>query len=93
VTHAHEEGKAGAIAVAVAAAWACQYGGGATPAQGMLETALEHTPPGETRARINRALTFPADFPVAGAASHLGNGSRIIAQDTVPFVRWCANRH
>jgi ADP-ribosylglycohydrolase len=86
VTHAHEEGKAGAIAVAVAAAWACQYRAGGTPPQGMLAMALEHMPPSETRARINRALTFPTDFPVAGAASHLGNGSRVIAQDTVPFA-------
>ena len=92
VTHAHAEGKAGAIAVAVASAWACRHGAGER-SEGMLETVLAYTPPSETRDKVERALTLREDFDVAGAASLLGNGSRVIAQDTVPFALWCAARH
>jgi ADP-ribosylglycohydrolase len=33
-----------------------------------------------------------ASAHVLVAASQLGNGSRVIAQDTVPFALWCAAR-
>lgn len=95
VTHAHAEGQAGAIAVAIAAAWASRRGNGETQGSGrvLLEVALEHTPPGETRRGLEHALTLPFALPVQTAASLLGNGSRVTAPDTVPFALWCAARH
>jgi ADP-ribosylglycohydrolase len=90
VTHAHPEGQAGAIAVAVAAAWvAC---GGAEPAE-MFAAVLDHTPDGETRAGIELAARLPLSFDVRTAVSALGNGTRVISQDTVPLALWCAARH
>lgn len=90
VTHAHPEGQAGAIAVAVAAAWvAC---GGAQPGE-MFAAVLDHTPDGETRAGIEQAAKLPLSYDVRTAVSALGNGTRIISQDTVPFSLWCAARH
>ena len=90
VTHAHPEGQAGAIAVAVAAAWvAC---GGAQAAE-MFAAVLDHTPDGETRAGIEQAARLPLSYDVRTAASALGNGTRVISQDTVPFTLWCAARH
>lgn len=89
VTHAHLEGQAGAMAVAVAAAWASRgHGSG----REMLEAAIDHLPDSETRAWIAKALSLPEGFSVASAASVLGNGIRLTAQDTVPFALWCAVR-
>ena len=55
----------------------------------ILETVLGRTPPGATREGIRRSLTMLAAEPVTVAAV-LGNGSRVLAADTVPFAIWCA---
>jgi ADP-ribosylglycohydrolase len=94
VTHAHAEGQAGAIAVAVAAAWAFRRGTGQDQGAGqLLQVVLEYTPVGQTRRGLEQALGLPPGLSVTSAASILGNGSRITAQDTVPFALWCAARH
>ena len=95
VTHAHEEGQAGAIAVAVAAAGACRLAeeGRATPGTAILELALAHTPTGETRRGLRRALDLPFDRAPETAAATLGSGYGVISSDTVPFALWCAARH
>jgi ADP-ribosylglycohydrolase len=92
-THAHPEGQAGAIAVAVAAAWASRTGGRPEAGRGMLEVVAERTPVGETRSGIVRALSLDFGLTVRSAVEVLGNGSRITAPDTVPFALWCAARH
>ena len=92
VTHAHPEGEAGAVAVAVAAAWAWEQGAFGDPLE-MLDVVLEHTPPGETRHGIEEAAALPTDTQPRVAARTLGSGQRISAQDTVPFVIWCAACH
>jgi len=91
VTHAHPEGVAGAIAVAVAAALAWQAGQGtARPAAAAwLEAIVALVPPSEVRSRLLVAQRRGAVTP-ARAAVALGNGSRVSAQDTVPFALWCA---
>jgi len=94
-THAHPEGQAGAIGVAVAAAIACQMGQGALPRSGtsLLQAVLEHVPAGATEAGIRRALALPLTAAPSAAVAELGNGSRVISEDTVPFSLWCAARH
>jgi ADP-ribosylglycohydrolase len=95
VTHAHPEGQAGAAAVAVAAAWAwrTRVGRPAGFARALLEAAHDHTPAGETRDGIARALAVAPSAALADAVAVLGNGSRVSAPDTVPFALWCAARH
>jgi ADP-ribosylglycohydrolase len=95
VTHAHAEGQAGAIAVAVAAAYACgiRDGSRSTHAKDFFDCALSYTPAGETRIGIEKASGLALDLSVQTAAGFLGNGSRVISQDTVPFTLWCAARH
>jgi ADP-ribosylglycohydrolase len=95
VTHAHPEGQAGAIATALAAAWAWRARTRPRPRPGleMLELVLDHTPDGEVRAGLGRALSLGFDVTVEAAVAALGNGSRITAPDTVPFAVWCAARH
>ncbi len=94
VTHAHPEGQAGAVAVAVAAAWAWRFASepGGSPA-GLLEAALEHTPPGKVRDGLERARHLGPDADPDYAAYELGNGSRVTAMDTAPFCLWCSGRH
>ena len=95
VTHAHPEGIAGAIAVAIAAAVATINQGTFTPrVRGeLLDAAIEHTPEGVTRAGLLKARELGRGCDLLAAAAELGNGSRVIAPDTVPFVLWCASCH
>jgi ADP-ribosylglycohydrolase len=96
VTHSHPEGIAGAIAVAVAAAWtARQQMDDSHPASAdnLFATVLAHTPAGDTHSGIERAAALALDAWQHHAADQLGNGSRITAPDTVPFCLWIAARH
>lgn len=94
-THAHREGKAGAIAVAVAAALASQLGRGARDASGaaLLREVIARTPHGATREGLEQAADFPLDSDPRAAAMALGNGKQVLSSDTVPFSLWCAARH
>lgn len=89
ITHAHLEGRAGAGAVAAAASLASSLSSG----RALIEATIEHTPAGLTRDGLSAALTLSLDTDVQTAVTTLGNGSRVCAQDTVPFCLWCAARH
>jgi ADP-ribosylglycohydrolase len=95
VTHAHEDGQAGAIAVALAAAvaWRMHHGAMVRTAHEFFTEVLAGTPSGPTRDGIQRAAALPIASDVATAVAALGNGSRVVASDTVPFSLWCAARH
>ena len=90
ITHAHPEGQAGAIAVAVAAAIVSN-----TPhpsGREFLKEVLKFIPEGITKKGIQTALDIPAD-ELSLAVEILGTGYRISAQDTVPFCLWSAAYH
>jgi ADP-ribosylglycohydrolase len=91
VTHAHPDGQAGAVAVAVAAAWVWRHERGTR--RELLDFVVEHTPDGDTRAGLAKALHLPDGASVPLAASALGTGNRVISSDTVPFALWCAAGH
>jgi ADP-ribosylglycohydrolase len=94
ITHAHPEGKAGAIAAAIATAWAARHrGDSSVDASDLWATVVKHTPASATRSVIEKAAALPAGTSVREATEALGNGSRVVAQDTVPFALWCAARH
>ena len=95
VTHSHPEGIAGAIAVAVAAAWVWRTAGDSQPLDGteMLNAILGHLPESATRRGIEQASQTPLDEWEYTAANLLGNGSQITVPDTVPFCLWCAAAH
>ncbi|MBI1948953.1 MAG: ADP-ribosylglycohydrolase family protein [Deltaproteobacteria bacterium] len=88
VTHAHDEGKAGAIAVALAAAAVARG-----EAVDLVTVALAHTPPGRTRDGLELARDLPLQTTPREAAAVLGSGAEVAAFDTVPFSLWCARRH
>lgn len=89
-THAHPDGAAGAVAVAVAAALAQ---GRAVPRAAMLGEVVRWTPDGETRDGLRRADQLGLGFDVQLAGEQLGTGGRVTSQDTVPFAVWVAVRH
>jgi ADP-ribosylglycohydrolase len=92
-THAHSEAVAGAIAVALGAAFAWNSRSAAPPAQAeFLQGIWERTPESEVRAGIEKAIRLGDSATTLEAAAELGNGWRITAMDTVPFVLWSAGR-
>ncbi len=94
VTHSHLEGKVGAIAIALAAAWAWHHREVAKIDPGeMFAFILDRLPDSDTKSGIKRASELPLDYSVPTAVSALGNGTMVSAPDTVPFTLWCAVRH
>ncbi|MDE3010027.1 MAG: ADP-ribosylglycohydrolase family protein [Pseudomonadota bacterium] len=90
VTHAHPDGQAGAVAVALAAAWIAN---GTRRPELLFERVLAMTPAGDTRTVLQRAALLSLATPVTEAAARLGSGRRVLSSDTVPFALWCAARH
>ncbi|GAB4521445.1 MAG: ADP-ribosylglycohydrolase family protein [Anaerolineae bacterium] len=93
VTHLHPEGVAGAVAVAVAAAFAWNQRHQPFDALAFLQAIIRETPASEVRDGLERALALPDDVHVEEAVNMLGNGSRVSAQDTVPLALWLAARN
>jgi ADP-ribosylglycohydrolase len=93
VTHAHPEGQAGAIAAALATAWAWQNRDRRDSNVGgeMVAFVASRTPPGPTQDGIELAASLTG-IDVETAARRLGTGQRVTAPDTVPFCLWCAAR-
>jgi ADP-ribosylglycohydrolase len=93
VTHSHREGLAGAVAAALAGAYAWRHGDRRTEEgtkRGLFAVVLAHTPAGHVRRGIELAATLPPDLPVEEVVRQLGNGANISCQDTVPFCLWAA---
>jgi ADP-ribosylglycohydrolase len=94
VTHAHPEGVAGAIAVALGAAWAWRSKTQAVSWRNFLSRVLEGVPESEVRQGLERARDLmDEDVPPEDAAEILGSGQNVTAQDTVPFVLWSAGSY
>jgi ADP-ribosylglycohydrolase len=94
VTHAHPDGQTGAIAIALATAWMVRnYDCAKATAPEMLSFVLDYLPKTDTYYRVKKAIELPLEALPTTAALILGNGSGVIASDTVPFCLWCAARH
>lgn len=94
ITHAHFEGVAGAVAVAVAAGLAAlaRESGERFEARAFLTQILARTPQSEVSVGIRHARGILGES-VDEAARLLGSGEEVSAQDTVPFCLWCAARN
>ncbi|MEO0562016.1 MAG: ADP-ribosylglycohydrolase family protein, partial [Chloroflexota bacterium] len=92
ITHAHPEGIAGGIAVAVATAIAHQHRDteDLSPSD-FIRLVIEHVPDSEVKSGLVRASDIRTTM-ISHVVRMIGNGSRISAQDTVPFAVWCAAR-
>lgn len=86
VTHAHPEGVAGAVAVAIAAALSVR-------GELTVGAVADRTPRSTVRDGLLRAVELPVATEPWKAAEVLGSGQRVRADDTVPFAVWTAARH
>ncbi len=96
ITHAHDEGIAGGIAVAIAGAIAWQQRERRADPDlraEFFETILRYTPEGDTRYGIAHASIVEPSLSITTAVSLLGNGAMVTCRDTVPFCLWVASRH
>lgn len=92
VTHANIEGITGAIAAAIATAIATNikiHGLKITP-NDFINRILNELPDTDTKSKINKSLSIPYSYHIDTLKTILGNGMKMIAQDTVPFSVWCA---
>jgi ADP-ribosylglycohydrolase len=81
--------------VAGAAACACHFQneGRRPPRAELIEQVVAYVPESEVAQRIRQAMKLPEGMTVQQAVEALGNGSRVTAQDTVPFVLWAAGEY
>ena len=86
VTHAHPEGVAGAVAVAVAACFAVRAGEDEVD---LLGEVIPFLPDSEVRLRCEQARQMDG-LTSEQVAEILGSGQGVTAMDTVPFCLWCA---
>lgn len=94
VTHAHPEGIAGGVAVAAATAIAAQLAGSPVPTRAeFIDRVLPYIPESDVHTYSKRARDLPQKTSVMLAVARLGNGSKVSAQDTVPFCLWCAGTY
>ena len=92
ITHSHPEAIAGAIAIAIATAyaWLFQDMNHLPDRHEFLNQVLKHIPDSEVKSGIRRARDLSPTTTVDHAAAILGNGYKVTAQDTVPFALWSA---
>jgi ADP-ribosylglycohydrolase len=96
VTHAHPEGLAGAVAAAVAGAYAWKHRDRRSDddvKRGLFDAVLAQMPGSEVRRGVERAATLDFGLSVETVVSQVGNGRNISCQDTVPFCLWVAANH
>lgn len=95
VTHCHPEAIVGAIAVATATALATsmKLRKKALSPEEFTDAILARLPDSDTRSRIAKSKTLPYSYHTETLKKVLGNGVNMTAQDTVPFVIWCASHH
>lgn len=94
ITHAHPDGKTGAVAIALAAAWLSREENLLKAGKhDLIAFVLKHIEHTDTYYRLLKSLEINFDVSPWAAAVALGNGSRVISSDTVPFCLWCAARH
>ncbi len=91
VTHAHPEGIAGAIAVAVASGIAVNYREQDKPnIPEFINKVLPHIPDSEVKQHCLKARSISADTPIADVVKIVSSGQNMSAISTVPFTLWCA---
>lgn len=91
ISHAHEEGIQGAVAVALAGVWASRRT--TEQPKEMFSFVSEFIPDGAIRRGIEEADEIDLSEDVRTASNFLGNGLKITARDTVPICLWAAAKN
>lgn len=95
ITHANIEGIAGAMAVAVATAIAtnAKINKQTISPNEFIKQVADALPTTDLKAKIQKSIQIPLSYHIETVRSILGNGIKMLAQDTVPFAIWCAAHH
>ncbi|CAM3918843.1 MULTISPECIES: ADP-ribosylglycohydrolase family protein [Flavobacterium] len=89
VTHYNKEAVAGSITVAIATALCTRmYFGEKITKKDWLNTLIEYTPESEIRYKLIKIKQLPCNYHIKTIVSALGNGVKMLTQDTVPFAIW-----
>ena len=92
ITHSNIEGITGAIAVSIATAIATnrKLDNNLISPNEFINRIAEELPYTDTKSKIKKSTTVPYHYNIETVKTILGNGSKIMVQDTVPFAIWCA---
>jgi len=95
ITHNNIEGICGAIAVGIGTALATRskIENERISSKDFLEQVLDKLPESDTKSKIGKSLQIPYSYHIETVKSILGNGSKILAQDTVPYSLWCVSNN
>ena len=88
VTHAHPEGIAGAIAVALAASYSASLGDSKLVKKDFFEFIIDNMPACLTKSKIIKAEKISFTLPTTEVVSKIGAGENVSAMDTVPYILW-----
>lgn len=97
VTHCHDEGIAGSIAITALANIVARVVMNNrlkdTPHWMIYNELLRLTPEGQVKDGINKARDLSLDLPIGKVIEILGNGTHVTCQDTVPLCCYLAIKH
>lgn len=95
VTHDHEEGVAGSIAVTALTYWLTKgvINKQMPTAEQLYYDLLRCTPEGQVRQGIEKAQSLKFDLPIGKVIEVLGNGTHVTCQDTVPLCCYLTIKH
>ena len=86
ITHYHPEAIAGAISVAIATALCTKNK--EIDKDEWLNEIIAYTPESDLKYKIKKIKTLPKSYDIRTIVSALGNGTKMLAQDTVPISLW-----
>ena len=95
VTHFNLEAKVGATAIALAASLALRLrlDYQVISAEASLQMVYEGLEGSDTKSKIGKAIHIPKSYQIEMVTAILGSGTKLLAQDTVPFALWCTAHH
>ncbi|WP_165872134.1 ADP-ribosylglycohydrolase family protein [Tenacibaculum sp. M341] len=91
ITHYNNEAIAGAISVAIATALCTETKN--IDKDVWLDTIIEYTPESDLKYKIKKIKTLPKSYTINTIVTALGNGTKMLAQDTVPIALWSIYHH
>ena len=89
ITHYNSEAIAGTIAVVIGAALCVKKSlGKSITKEEWLATVIKFTPESDTLYKLKKIPTIPSSYRIETVVKILGNGLKMLTQDTVPFALW-----
>ncbi|WP_299622022.1 ADP-ribosylglycohydrolase family protein [uncultured Tenacibaculum sp.] len=86
ITHYNNEAIAGAISVAIATALCTKSN--ELNKEAWLDTIIDFTPESDLKYKIKKIKHLPKSYDIRTIVTALGNGTKMLAQDTVPIALW-----